>query len=517
MPFSLKEKNSLRTKLLAGFSLIIIAFSVTLLLTVVVSQRDLVVTQVKTEGRALVSLLAHDARLAVFSENSEALRSSAEQMLLYRNVDAVRIDNADGEVLVEMSDVEDSSPWGGDCGTSGTPVVRTDQDRACGQYFEFVTPVLTRGWMAGPEHELFSLGQSQGPRIMGVARILYSTKEMQESLRGIIYKGIIVSCAFFLAGFSLTYLLTNRIVGPLRRLTRAVERLGRGEMTESIPVETKDEIGTFAKAFNHMHQSLKKREKDNKELERELMFSKSLATMGRIAGQIAHEVNNRMAVVSSYIQLIELCAGDAAEVGKHSRQALREVLKTKDLLQEVKVFGTAPDGESSLIDVNETIRGLEQSLLSAGGKAVETVIEYHPGEIRVMFGKSQFEQVIVSLVSNARESIAEQGRIEIITGVHRSLSNEKATLGEAKAGTYGTVTVRDSGCGMTDDVKSRAFEPFFSTKSSGTGLGLGLSIAGSLVQMMGGFIDVKTRPAEGSEVTVYIPLVSEEEGGRLPF
>jgi PAS domain S-box-containing protein len=231
-----------------------------------------------------------------------------------------------------------------------------------------------------------------------------------------------------------------------------------------------------------------------------------LDSVGRLAGGVAHEVNNQMTVVLGFADMLSrnpaLPPRAQADVKQIQRAAVRSAVITGQLL----AFGRKQILRPQVLDVNEVVRDFEPVLSQALGPAIRLEMALSAGSLVVLCDRVQLEQVLLNLVRNARDAMSHEGKVTVET--HQTLLDADSFHPHEVAvrpGSYVVLAVRDTGCGMTREVLDRVFEPFFTTKQSGQGTGLGLSTVYGIVKQSGGYVWPASEPGNGTTITVYLP------------
>jgi PAS domain S-box-containing protein len=246
-----------------------------------------------------------------------------------------------------------------------------------------------------------------------------------------------------------------------------------------------------------------------RDLEQNLRQAQKMEAVGRLAGGVAHDFSNVLAVILGYSDLLvrDLPAGDARlrECADGIIEAAhRAVGVTRQLLTLSRKKLLRPE----VLSLNKVVQDLGKLLSRAIGERIELTTKLGEGVWPVMADADQLAQVLLNLAVNARDAMAEGGPLEITTAAVE-LSDPPADLG-LPAGRYVSLAVKDGGCGMSEDVRARIFEPFFTTKETGTGLGL--ATVYGIVRQAGGAIRVESRRGEGSTFTVFLPAADEGVG-----
>jgi signal transduction histidine kinase/CheY-like chemotaxis protein/CHASE3 domain sensor protein len=248
-----------------------------------------------------------------------------------------------------------------------------------------------------------------------------------------------------------------------------------------------------------------------KELEQQLAQSQKMEAIGRLAGGVAHDFNNLLTVIKSYSTiLLEALEGDprSDDVKEIASSADRAAALTRQLL----AFSRRQMLQPRPIQLNGVVREIEKLLRRLIGEDVllQTLLEDDLWTVHADPG--QIEQVVMNLAVNARDAMPAGGRLTIQTanGTVPALAGERWL----EAGTYVTLSVSDTGVGMTPEVRAHLFEPFFTTKERGKGTGLGLSTVYGIVKQSGGDIAVTAEPGRGATFTIYLPKLNDGNGAR---
>ena len=235
-----------------------------------------------------------------------------------------------------------------------------------------------------------------------------------------------------------------------------------------------------------------------------LRQSQKMEAVGRLAAGIVHDFNNLLAVFDSGLKLLEKqLAEDPAhpKVGFFLEELRRRTENGGALTQQLLAFSRRQSLAPEIIDVNERIEALTNLLERTLGRGVKIHRDLHPELERAHIDPNQLDVAILNLAVNARDAMAGDGTLTIETG---SVSDDLEGSRSSK-GSFVRVTVRDTGCGMSQDTLARVFEPFFTTKPEGEGTGLGLSQVYGFVHQSGGLVRIDSAVGKGTNVHLFLP------------
>jgi two-component system cell cycle sensor histidine kinase/response regulator CckA len=250
---------------------------------------------------------------------------------------------------------------------------------------------------------------------------------------------------------------------------------------------------------------------ERKELARQLVASQRMEAIGHLAGGIAHDFNNMLAAIMGFTELVMMTTPRDAGAYAHLEQVQAASLRAKALVQQLLAFTKRRIVAPRVIQLNDTIDGVDRLLRRLLGEHIELDTRLAPDLWQVRFDPGAIEQVIVNLAVNARDAMPRGGRLTIES--FNTTMDARVALGaggELDPGPYVVIAVKDTGCGMDADTQLRIFEPFFTTKPEGHGTGLGLATCYGLVTQAGGCIAVRSEPGQGATFEVYLPRAAAE-------
>jgi two-component system, cell cycle sensor histidine kinase and response regulator CckA len=258
---------------------------------------------------------------------------------------------------------------------------------------------------------------------------------------------------------------------------------------------------------------------ERKRVEEQLRRAERMQAAGKLAGGVAHEVNNMMTGVIGFSEFLLR----SLDEGDDRRADVEEIIKAgsraADVTRQLLAFTRQQFLQPQVIEVNTVVTEMEKMFRRSLGEDQVLELRLSPNAGLLRADRGQLEQVLINLILNARDAMERHGRVSIQT--------EPAVLDEVYAcrhegvdfplGHYVMLAVSDTGSGMDPEVQARIFEPFFTTKAVGQGTGLGLSTVYGIVKQSGGYVWVYSEPGQGSVFKIYLPAARAEEPALTPL
>ncbi len=312
---------------------------------------------------------------------------------------------------------------------------------------------------------------------------------------------------------------------PIRELIYGTLKIGRGNLSHRIHVGSTDEFGLLASSFNRMAEELgqaygelqkwgrRLEDRVNEktaELEKAhkgLIHSEKMASLGKLAATVAHEVNNPLFGMLTYARLTmkEVTKSDLPEDKRKRILEYQEIIdheskRCGELMKSLLTFARQSPPQHAMTQLNKIV-GRAQALVTHQYSLaqIELIVHTDPDLPEISCDPDQIQQVLIVLLVNACEAMGHGGSVTVST---RTLDADQGVL----------ISVRDTGPGIPADVQAQIFEPFFSTKDDQHRTGLGLAVARGIMDRHGGAITVESKPGEGAEFRIQLPLST----GPLP-
>lgn len=253
-----------------------------------------------------------------------------------------------------------------------------------------------------------------------------------------------------------------------------------------------------------------------KELEAKFLLSQKMEALGRLAGGVVHDFNNLLMVILGHVQLLHE-SQDRDSKWNASLGNIHQAAETAGLLtRQLLMFTRKHPAQAQTVEVNRVIGDMVRMLSRLIGVNIEMKIECAQDIAPVKADPGMLEQVLMNLTLNARDAMPKGGVITLKSGIAEKAKSQIPPDAEAKEGQYVCITVADNGTGMSAATLAHIFEPFFTTKESGKGTGLGLSTVYGTVHQHGGWVEVSSRPGQGTEFRVFLPAAPVPETDAAP-
>jgi PAS domain S-box-containing protein len=240
-------------------------------------------------------------------------------------------------------------------------------------------------------------------------------------------------------------------------------------------------------------------------LEEQVRQTLKMEAVGRLAGGVAHDFNGLLTVIIGYSEILL----STLEESDPSRSMVREIQKAGErgarLTRHLLAFSRKQILRPQELDLNQVVAELEAMLRRVVGENITLVVTCEPTLGRIHADVGQIEQVLVTLVVNARDAMPIGGQIFLDTANVDLPGDLTHVPSEVRPGHYVRLRIRDTGQGMDEETRAHLFEPFFTTKAVGEGTGLGLAMVYGVIKQSGGHVEVESAPNQGTTITLYLP------------
>lgn len=252
-----------------------------------------------------------------------------------------------------------------------------------------------------------------------------------------------------------------------------------------------------------------KAEEERKMLEAQLHQAHKMEAIGQLAGGIAHDFNNILTAITGYSSILINRMENENPLRRHAKQILSSAERAAELTKGLLAFSRRQVLDAKPVDLCDIVLGLEKMLRRLVPEDIDFRTAVSDGALVVKADKVQIEQVLMNLVTNAKDAMPNGGALTIEIFPVSMEEQFFHAHGFGEPGDYACVTVSDTGQGMDEETKKRIFEPFFTTKEVGKGTGLGMAIIYGIIRQHNGYISVCSEKERGTKFQIYLPLVAE--------
>ena len=429
-----------------------------------------------TRGNSLVENLALNAELEILIENIEALESLAKNLLQEKDVQNVKIMDEDKKILVDIS----------------------KQDTLSDEYKETMSIKVARESDKNIS-DLFTLSleekgnmlSDKGEQIIGYIEVVFSKEGIINTISKMRRDMFLSALVATIIGCMVALYFSISIVKPVRRLAKATTRIAKGDWETRLPIDTWDEVGQLTDSFNKMSESLIEKRKELEKTYKELARQERMAEIGNFSMMIAHELKNPLGIIKGSVDIIAK-EGVKVKVKKTMVEYIQdEVKRLNRLVNDFLSFARPNPAHKSMVDINQVITKMVSLTPFPEVKEKEVSLKIQLSEefSEINVDEHQIYQTLLNLFNNAIQAIPKGGEITFKT--------EKAASGLL-------ITVMDNGIGIPDEEKEKVFEPFFTKKERGTGLGL--AVVKKIIDSHQGKIKITDREGGGTVFSIWLPM-----------
>ncbi|NOZ95317.1 MAG: HAMP domain-containing protein [Acidobacteria bacterium] len=521
----MRRSIAAKLSLIISLSLVII-FGATAFLNLKIQERA-GMRILRLNGAQLANLVAGATRTAMLHNDREQIQKTIDTLARQRDIERIRIIQKGGRIAYSTDPAE-----------IGTILdMRQEQCMSCHRRnnpperlpMELRARVVYRG-----NHRVLGITQTirnepdcsnaschvHGPdeHLLGVLDVNLALGPYDRARRESAAELLVASLLGIILVVGITVLASQRMVHkPVRKLIRETRKIAAGDLSARVPEVSDDEIGVLARTFNRMARDLEVARSEllewgrtledrvrqkTEELQRaqyQILQVEKMASLGKLAAVVAHEINNPLASVVTYAKILvrRLRSREMTEECRENLEYLEaissEATRCGEIVSQLLAFARRRGGEFGPTDINQVV---EKSLFLVHHKLelsnVEARTNLAENLPEIVADSSQIQQALMALLINACQAM--EG-----TGGEVRLTTRPGEAGGVE------VEVADTGPGMPPEVAQHAFEPFFTTKEQGEGIGLGLSVVYGIVERHGGTIQLDTAIGKGCRFTISLP------------
>src|SRR3990172_617928 len=526
---------SLRTKLILFMSMLTIFIGILSCLFFLIHSKSQQEEALKKLGTSLVMQLAQDSEVKHALNYTQSAFLDApikrvqtldmEEEIGYcriSNIKSVIIEEKAPWISVRMKEI----PMRHDYQSSDIQLTHRMITSSGETFYDFSIPVVEKQTFSEEAFAAQLLGEIPAKaeqKILGFVQIGLSPHKLNERIHRIILRSIIpMGLSIVLVGICITFFFTKYFVSPIRHMASITLDIAKGNLTRTVDIHSRDEIGQLSLSFNQMTKSLKasydEKEKimaqlrknvdnlssANKELvkmneqlndaQERLLRTEKLAVVGKLASGVGHELRNPLGAIRNALFIIKKRASNTG--GLNADQKIAQLLEIieKETDRSVKIVNdllgfsrtakpaVSPTNVRSILDASFSRLKIPDS--------IHKLVQVEDGLPLALVDASQIEQVFTNLIQNAMDAMPNGGWL---------------TIRVQKENNFLRISITDTGCGIPDANKNKIFDPLFTTKPKG--IGLGLAISANIIQRHEGTIDLKSKEGEGTSFIIKLPII----------
>lgn len=485
----LNIRTRIKTRILSVTGTVIVLLMLLISFVLLIKWRELIITSESENALSITrtfSVSVIDA--IIFEEQSlyrkENVLETYVQNFMTRlgNVHYVVIADSTGTPIVQMSDHHAYDPSQSLLDTLPAAAARDVR----------IVEHATFGWTMEVRQPLVLFGTHWGTTVIG-----FDAQPIRDEIHSV-FVLLLVSTIVITAGVLLIlFFLINRMTRSIEELVRAIDSIDFRSTARVDLAAREDEIGYFFHHFSLLQDRVEAARRDLEIAQRQIYQAEKLASIGRLAAGVAHQVNNPLNGIKSCLYAIERAPGDTARTAEYLQLIGEGIDDIETVVRKLLGFARQQSSSESRISLNEAIGkvlGLFELRLKEKNIEVRTALDASVHAVRI--DSHLFQEVVMNLLLNSADAIERDGSISITTG-----NVDDTTV---------YMEIRDTGAGIPPDVLAHIFDPFFTTKDVGMGTGLGLSVCMGIIESHGGRIDVTSRPHVETLFRITLPRDEDE-------
>ena len=348
-------------------------------------------------------------------------------------------------------------------------------------------------------------------KVLGVLDIGMSLSDVDKEIKGNQNKMIFFAIiAFLVISVTISISLNRYVTRPVRELVKGTKKIAEGDLDYSIPVKTEGEIAQLASSFSQMTKDLKKadeklldwgktleqkveeRTEELRKTENQLIQSDKVASLGKLAAGVAHEINSPLTGILTYSSLLLQAKKEGDPEKEDLEVIVNETNRCKMIVKGLLDFARQTEPRKALFDINEVIdKSINLISHQASIQNVKIERKIKPNLPKTMLDVGQIQQVFINILLNAIEAMPQGGTLTVSSEIEDKVAAIRFT---------------DTGIGIPQENLPKILDPFFTTKKQGKGTGLGLSVSYGIIERHRGKLEVKSKVGKGTTFTVKLPI-----------
>lgn len=501
-------RSKISYKIIAGVSSVAILIIAIFSYIILNSHRKQLIADVERSVHQLSETIKSSTRYDMLLNQRESVHQIIQTIGMQEGIEKVRIFNKYGEIIFSTDSldfgkmVDQKAEACNACHAADKPLesvpvsqrTRIFQNETDTNIFGIINPIYNEQscWL-GSCH-----AHDSNQKVLGVLDITMSLQEVDEAFQDTEIR-LISFTIIAITAFSIIILLLARkvVIKPVDKIVEATQKVANGNLEYSIELNHKDEIGKLAESFNEMTKKLA-------DAQRQLFQSDKLASVGRLAAGVAHEINNPLTGVLAYSSHLLKHSNANPELKQDLEVIVNETIRCRDIVKVLLDFSRQPIPEKRRININDVVKNAIRILKNQfSNRKINLVLNLKEDLPQINADSGQIQQVLVNLLVNAGDAMPEQnGEIVLETELKSTQKSDESS--KSNINSFIQLKVIDNGSGIPEENLTKIFDPFFSTKGK-EGTGLGLAIVWSIIEKHNGKIFVASKINEGTTFTILLP------------
>lgn len=517
--------KSIAAKLIIAIGLLMIVLSFIFWYSILQKQEKDILSIATKYGNSFINFTKESTRLSMLTSEREETQRMLEILSTPEGVEKVQIYNHSGTVSFSSkkddvgTKVETSSLACTGCHTKpekgellASPLQwSVNKDEAGYTSLKIVEAINNAPGCSTAECH----AHPDSRKILGFVEAELSLAVLDEAMfkQGLALTAYVIMFVFAVSLF-LGIILYKIVSKPVNELVSGMEKAAAGDLDHSVEIRSVDEIGTLARAFNSMLRDLKgardqgerwthtleaeiaKKTEEIRKTHSNLVQTEKLASLGRMAAGVAHEINNPLTGVVTFAHLLKKRFAQDSPESEDLDVIIEQSERCAKIIKSLLTFARATPSEKGKVSINDV---LQRTIFMVKNQEkfhhIKFITDIEDKQFVVVGDSSQFQQIFLNMFINAADAMGERGNISVKTkGI---IENDNKFV---------EIEFTDEGCGIKDADMPKLFEPFFTTKPVGKGTGLGLSVSHGIVKHLGGHLKVKSTVGKGTSFFVRLPL-----------
>ena len=487
-PLSIRTRLRTRILLLTGGVVVLLMFVISFFL--LVQWREIIIRKESDNAAAVSKTFAVSVLDAMILEETSGYRreyvleSYAQNFLTgLGNVSYIEITDRSGTSLLRTTAepaMDSAALFHEHIVPPGSRDITIYENRYCGWTLEVTQPLLV------------------SRTYWGTVRIGFDARPIRTEIAAVFYLLFISTVTVTGVVLLILSLSIHRMTASIERLMRAVDSIDLTSDPVTEQVQQHDEIGYFYRHFSLLQERLESSRKQLEQTQQQLYHAEKLASIGRLAAGVAHQVNNPLNGIKSCLYALQRNPDDSVKAKEYLGLINEGIENIETVVKKLLGFARREATSDQVIDLHAAIRKVIALFeLRLKEKEIDVFLDLPEEPVFVRIEDHLFQEVVLNLVLNSADAIDQRGTITIRTD-------------QVPDGTI-VMTIHDTGGGIAAEDLPKIFDPFFTTKAVGTGTGLGLSVCMGIIESHGGHISVRSAPDSGTVFTITLPPYHEEE------